>query len=219
MTGPALEARSLHYAVSGRDIVRGVSVRVMPGEVLAVLGPSGAGKSTLLHLLGGLLSPTAGELAWAGEAVRAREVARTARQRARHVGLIFQGHHLLDDLSVLGNVALPGLVLGRDASGPARELLRQVGLSERAGERPGVLSGGERQRVALCRALVLSPAVLLADEPTGSLDRENAAAVARLIVSLARERGCGVVLATHDPELAAQAGRRLQLLDGAAQPD
>lgn len=218
-SAPALLAHNLSYSVGGRSLISQVSLQVQAGEVLAVLGPSGAGKSTLLHLLGALVSPQQGELYWGGEAVRAQQVSRAAALRAERVGLVFQHHYLLGDLSVLGNVALPGLVLRRDATAPARELLAQVGLAGREDARPGDLSGGERQRVAIARALVMRPHVLLADEPTGSLDQKAAAQVSDLMFALARERGCGVVLATHAGELAARSDRKLTLLDGRVQRD
>lgn len=196
------------------EVLHGVSLEVASGEVVAVAGPSGSGKSTLLHLLGGLDKPGGGEICWGGRRVDHLSGEARARLRAERVGLVFQHHYLLEDLSVLDNVALPALVLGRDGRARARDLLDAVGLSARRDLPPLALSGGERQRAALARALLLGPAVLLADEPTGSLDRANARAVADLLVDLARLQGAGVLLVTHDDGLAARADRVLHLLDG-----
>ena len=187
---------------------------VRHGEIVAVAGPSGSGKSTLLHLLGGLDRPTDGEIHWGEDRIDHLNGEERAHLRARRLGFVFQHHYLLDDLSVLDNVALPALVLGFDARVRARELLEQVGLAARAELQPRALSGGERQRAALARALLLKPAVLLADEPTGSLDRANAQSVANLLVALARSEGAGVLLVTHDENLAGRADRVLHLLDG-----
>lgn len=204
----------MHQRYGSLHVLHGVGLTVGRGEVVAVAGPSGSGKSTLLHLLGGLDRPTGGEIYWGGERVDHLSGEARAKLRARSLGLVFQHHYLLDDLSVLENVALPALVLGRDGRARARELLREVGLGARADLRPNALSGGERQRAALARALLPQPALLLADEPTGSLDRANADAVAELLVSLARAHGAGVLLVTHDEALAARADRVLHLLDG-----
>ncbi|MFC6591033.1 ABC transporter ATP-binding protein [Deinococcus lacus] len=214
---PALQAVCISHAFGGTQVLHDVSLRVEPGEVVAVTGPSGSGKSTLLHLLGGLDTPSAGEVWWAD--VRADQLAteQRARQRARFLGLVFQHHYLLEDLSLLDNVRLP-LLLGDAAPQAAAEraahLLDRVGLMDRAAERPGILSGGERQRVAVARALAAQPRALLADEPTGSLDRANAERVAGLLLELAREERTGVLLVTHDESLSAQADRSLHLLDG-----
>jgi lipoprotein-releasing system ATP-binding protein len=211
---PALEARSLCHSFGGNQVLHGVSLKVMRGEVVAVTGPSGSGKSTLLHLLGGLDRPDSGEVYW-GE-IRADNLStqERARLRAASVGLVFQHHYLLADLSVLANLQVPGLLLRQDQTLRARELLASVGLSGREAAMPGQLSGGERQRVALARALVARPRVLLADEPTGSLDTANAQAVSDLMIDLARQNGAGVLLVTHDEGVAGRADRRLHLLDG-----
>ncbi|WP_424949390.1 ABC transporter ATP-binding protein [Deinococcus sp.] len=211
---PALEARLLCHSFSGNEVLHGVSLAVRPGEVVAVTGPSGSGKSTLLHLLGGLDRPDSGEVYWGG--VRADSLATQARARLRaaSVGLVFQHHYLLTDLNVLDNLRVPGLLLRQEQAEQARELLAAVGLARREKAMPAQLSGGERQRVALARALVARPAILLADEPTGSLDTANAQAVSALMVDLARRHGAGVLLVTHDEGVAQRADRRLHLLDG-----
>ncbi|EYB68250.1 ABC transporter [Deinococcus phoenicis] len=195
-------------------VLHGVSLAVGAGEVVAVTGPSGSGKSTLLHLLGGLDTPQQGEVWWAGERVDTLGTQARAVRRAGRVGLVFQHHYLLEDLTVLQNVLVPALLTGQDGTGRALELLARVGLTGREGALPGVLSGGERQRVAVARALATRPAVVLADEPTGSLDRANAEVIARLLLDLARGEGAGVLLVTHDERLAALADRALHLLDG-----
>ncbi|PYE53346.1 ABC transporter ATP-binding protein [Deinococcus yavapaiensis] len=209
-----LEARSLSHAYGRTAVLHGVSLGVAPGEVVAVAGPSGSGKSTLLHLLGGLDTPTGGEILWGASRVDRLDVEARAGLRASRVGLVFQHHYLLPDLSVLDNVALPALVLGRDARERATELLVRVGLAAKADLLPNALSGGERQRAALARAMLARPAALLADEPTGSLDRVNAENVADMLLDLARTEGAAVLLVTHDERLASKADRTLHLLDG-----
>lgn len=214
---PALEARDLRHGFGGTEVLHGVSLQVMPGEVVAVTGPSGSGKSTLLHLLGGLDVPQSGEVWWAGERADTLDTQSRAVKRAGRLGLVFQHHYLLEDLNVLQNVLIPTMLAGQPDDGRAQVLLERVGLGGRGGELPGVLSGGERQRVAVARALASQPAVVLADEPTGSLDRANAETIAALLVQLAREQGAGVLLVTHDDRLAANADRTLHLLDGSIQ--
>ena len=211
---PALEARDLRQTYGSLTALQGVSLRVMPGEVVAVTGPSGSGKSTLLHLLGGLDVPQSGEVWWAGERIDSLDTQVRATRRAGRVGLVFQHHYLLEDLTVLENVLIPSRLAGTRDEVRARDLLARVGLGGRENSLPGVLSGGERQRVAVARALATRPAVVLADEPTGSLDRNNAHAVAELLVSLARQERSGVLLVTHDDRLATFADRTLHLLDG-----
>lgn len=211
---PALEAVNLRHAFGPVTVLHGVSLRVDSGEVVAVTGPSGSGKSTLLHLLGGLDAAQEGEIWWAGERADPLSTEARAVRRAGRVGLVFQHHYLLEDLNVLDNVLIPCRLSGRGDAARAAELLARVGLSGRERALPEVLSGGERQRVAVARALAPRPAVVLADEPTGSLDRANAETVAQLLVSLAREDGAGVLLVTHDERLAAYADRTLHLLDG-----
>lgn len=204
----------MRHSFGDLTVLHGVSLQVQPGEVVAVTGPSGSGKSTLLHLLGGLDVPDAGEIWWAGQRADALDTQARAVRRAGRVGLVFQHHYLLEDLNVLDNVLIPMRLAGQRDPARARALLGRVGLAGREGSMPEVLSGGERQRVAVARALASGPAVVLADEPTGSLDRANATTVAALLVALAREEGAGVLLVTHDERLAGYADRVLHLLDG-----
>lgn len=211
---PALEVRHLSHAYGPLGVLHGVSLQVGSGEVVAVTGPSGSGKSTLLHLLAGLDSVQQGQVYWAGEEVGALGHEARAQKRAGRLGLVFQHHYLLPDLSLLDNLRVPGLIAGQDWTQQALELLDKVGLRDRAQAFPEVLSGGERQRVAVARALMARPAALLADEPTGSLDRAGALRVAELMLGLARERRAGVLLVTHDEQMAALADRRIHLLDG-----
>jgi len=199
-------------------ILRGVTLRLAPAEVVAVLGPSGSGKSTLLHLLGGLDRPSAGKVYWGDLPVHALSQTVLARERARTLGLIFQQHYLLEDLTVLENVTLPGRLLGRADRGRGRELLARVGLVPRADFLPKRLSGGERQRVAVARALYSRPRVVLADEPTGSLDRSSARSVFGLLVALAKEEGSAVLMVTHDEGLVAEVDARYGLRDGVLVP-
>jgi lipoprotein-releasing system ATP-binding protein len=216
-----LEARGLSksFAHPGGtvDVLRGVDLSVHAGEVVAVVGRSGAGKSTLLHVLGGLEAPSAGSVTLLGQALwEGNETAR-ARLRAQYVGFVFQSHHLLPDFSALENVALAGLIAGlepKDAEAQARGWLERFGLAQRITHLPVELSGGECARVALARALVPSPAVLLADEPTGNLDRQQADRVLEDVLGIMAESGKCLVMVTHDPHLARIAQRVLELDDG-----
>lgn len=195
-------------------VLAGVDLEVAAGDVVAVLGPSGSGKTTLLHLLAGLDRPSRGEVWWSGFPAHEHPPRDLARTRAERVGLVFQDPHLLPELTALDNVTLPGRIRGAAAEERGRELLAAVGLSERAHARPATLSGGERQRVAVARALYARPSLVLADEPTGSLDRANAREVFALLVRLARERGRAVVMVTHDEGLVADVDARHHLVDG-----
>ncbi|AWN23360.1 ABC transporter ATP-binding protein [Deinococcus irradiatisoli] len=215
---PALQAQNLSQTFGDTEVLHGVSLQVARGEVVAVMGPSGSGKSTLLHLLGGLGQPSGGEVYWEGVRVDQLSVDARAQRRVRALGLVFQHHYLLPDLNLLDNLRVPGMILGEDLTARAEQLLQQVGLGGRGGAYPEVLSGGERQRLAVARALVARPAALLADEPTGSLDRANARRVAELMIDLAREHASGVLLVTHDEALAALADRQIDLLDGRVVP-
>ncbi|MGC8904510.1 ABC transporter ATP-binding protein [Thermus sp.] len=198
---PVLEVRGLGFAYGNGLLFRGVSFALARGEALAVLGPSGSGKTTLLHLLAGLLPLQEGEVFWEGEAIRGLPEARLASRRLRFLGLVFQHHFLFPELTALENVLAPGYLAGRVDRAWALSLLARLGLEERAHFLPQRLSGGERQRVAVARALYLRPRLLLADEPTASLDRRQAREVLGLMRGLASEVGAALVLATHDEAL------------------
>ncbi|WP_117237304.1 ABC transporter ATP-binding protein [Thermus sediminis] len=198
---PVLEARNLGFAYGDGFLFQGVSFALGPGEVLALLGPSGSGKTTLLHLLAGLLPLQKGEIYWEGEAIRGLSEGVLARRRLGFLGLVFQHHFLFPELTALENVLAPGYLVGRVDRERALALLKRLGLSQRAHFFPQRLSGGERQRVAVARALYLRPRLLLADEPTASLDRRQAQEVLRLLLELSREVAAALVLATHDEAL------------------
>jgi lipoprotein-releasing system ATP-binding protein len=200
-------------------VLRGASVEVRAGEVVALVGASGVGKSTLLHLLGALDRPSGGHVLYQGEDLFARPEPALARYRRQDVGFVFQFYNLLGDLSALENAMVPAL-LQRAPTGEAREraaaALAEVGLGDRLGHRPGELSGGEQQRVAVARALMNRPKVILADEPTGNLDPKTSAVIYDLFLQLQAERGIAFFVATHNPELARKADRVYRLIEGRA---
>lgn len=207
------------FVQGGRElaVLQRVELAVAKGERLAIVGRSGSGKSTLLHLLAGLSEPDAGTVTVMGEPLTTVGAGERARLRNRFMGFVYQFHHLLPEFTALENVAMPLLVGGSrfvEAAARARQLLDVVELSPRATHRPHELSGGERQRVAVARALATSPAVVLADEPTGNLDRESAEGVWAAMVDLATSHGTAFIVVTHDEEIAAGAERALTLVDG-----
>src|SRR6185503_18261648 len=199
------------------EVLRGVDFEVGPGELVAIVGPSGSGKSTLLHLLGGLDTLDAGTVEVAGQDLATLSGSALARFRNKTLGFVFQFHQLLPDFTALENVMLPGRIAGRDpdeAAAAAHRLLAEVGLEERLEHFPNQLSGGERQRVALCRALLLEPPLLLADEPTGNLDPATGEQVFELLRTMALRHGTTMVLVTHNPELARRCTRVYSLEAG-----
>jgi lipoprotein-releasing system ATP-binding protein len=216
-----LEARDVRRSFATGDgtieVLRGVDLAIAERERLAIVGNSGVGKSTLLHVLGTLDRPTAGRIWFDGEDLFARDAASLARFRNQSLGFIFQFHHLLPEFNACENVMMPGLIGGTRASEMrerALRLLAEVGLEHRVNHPVGKLSGGERQRVAVARALVLEPRLVLADEPTGNLDPKTADQVLELLLEMNRVHGTALVVVTHSPDLALRLGRRVELVDG-----
>ncbi len=213
-------SKSFEMAGTRIHVLNGVDLSVAAHSSVAIMGASGGGKSTLLHILGGLDQASQGEVWIAGQSLQAMKRADIAAMRNRHLGFVYQFHHLLGDLSALENVIMPLLIGGMDKMSASKQglaWLEKVGLTAHARKKPGYLSGGERQRVAIARALVASPKCVLADEPTANLDRANAAVVLELLLNLCRDSGCSLVLVTHDAQIAGALQRTVRLVDGKLQ--
>ena len=199
------------------EVLRNIDFQVASGEGIGIIGASGSGKSTLLHILGGLDKPTSGEVKIQGQGLNSLSQVAIGRLRNRHVGFVYQFHHLLPEFSALENVMMPLLVARKsraEAQAAAAEILEKVGLGSRQTHRPGELSGGERQRAAIARALVTKPDCLLADEPTGNLDRKNATHALEMMLELKHELGTALIVVTHDEQLAKRFDRVLTMDDG-----
>ncbi|MEI7721483.1 MAG: ABC transporter ATP-binding protein [Verrucomicrobiota bacterium] len=219
-----IETRDLHKSYQAGearvDALRGITLKILPGEIVAITGPSGCGKSTLLHLLGALDTPTSGQVYLEGHPLHSLNDEKLTALRRLKIGFVFQFFHLLPTLTVEENVLLPLLLSGRVnplARARARDLLTSVQLADRSHHRPHQLSGGQLQRAAIARALIHQPSILLADEPTGNLDSASSNAVIELITRLARKEKTTVILVTHSQTVAATADRQIQLVDGRIQ--
>ena len=208
--------RSYTIGKTTLKVLKDVSLSITGGETLAIMGESGSGKSTLLHVLGGLDTPRSGEVHFKGQSVYGMSSARRSRFRAENVGFVFQSFHLLPELDILENVALPAMAAGAPGSAKARasDLLKEVGLADRIAHRPQELSGGEQQRVALARALMNKPDIIFADEPTGNLDSKTGDKVLHYLFQLVETRGHTLALVTHSQEVASRCSRQLVLKDG-----
>jgi lipoprotein-releasing system ATP-binding protein len=214
--------KSFETGEASIEVLAGVDLEINEGERVAIIGQSGVGKSTLLHILGTLERPTAGRVFFRGEDVFSRSSSQLARLRNQGIGFVFQFHHLLPEFSAVENVMMPGLIQSRsfdEMRERAERILRDVGLGHRLEHEIGKLSGGERQRVAVARALVLEPPLLLADEPTGNLDPDTGDQVAELLLDMNRTRGTALVVVTHSARMAAALGRTLALVDGGVTMD
>lgn len=219
-----IEELSKSFQHMGRtlQVLRDINLTIAQGELLSIVGPSGAGKSTLLHCMGTLDLPTSGRIRLAGEELTTMSSSRLAAVRNREVGFVFQFHHLLPEFDALENVMLPGLIQGKrrkELEARATKLLEEVGVAHRATHRPGEMSGGEQQRVAVARALLLEPKLLLADEPTGNLDSNTGGAVHDLFFEINKEHNTTIVVVTHNPAFAESMPRVVRMKDGSVEKD
>jgi lipoprotein-releasing system ATP-binding protein len=218
---PMLQIEDIHksFENSGQiiQVLKGINLQVSPGESLAIIGPSGAGKSTLLNIMGTLEAPSKGKVFFNSSDVYQMDEMRLNKIRNREIGFVFQLHHLLPEFNAEENTMIPALISGhgkRESAEMASAILSQVGLKDRMGHRVGELSGGEQQRVAIARALIMGPKLLLADEPTGNLDKVTGGEITKLLLYLNKSKGLALVIATHNLELAHQMSRQFQLVDG-----
>ncbi len=227
MADPVLELENVEKSFGAEGfttlVLKGISLRIHPGELVAIIGPSGSGKSTLLNILGLLSSPTRGQMRLLGDDVASLEDDALTEKRRKHIGFVFQFHHLLGGLTAAQNLMLP-LMIDGEAVTPrlkerARAALEEVGLGDKLGSVPSRMSGGEQQRVAVARALIKDPPLVLADEPTGNLDTESSERVFDLMRRYNRERGTAVVIVTHDPRIAERCARIVEVLDGRIHAD
>lgn len=212
-----IEASQIRKVYGTLEVLKGVDFSANQGEIVAIVGASGAGKTTLLQILGTLSTPDSGSLSIAGENAFGLSEKQLSAFRSRNIGFVFQSHHLLPEFSALENVMMPALIAGckaAQARAKALDLLEKVGLSGRVDHKPAQMSGGEQQRTAIARALINSPAVLLADEPTGNLDSATKQEIHKLLFSLRDSLGQTIIIVTHDPELAALCDRTLEMKDG-----
>lgn len=213
-----IKLTNIHKAFGNLEVLKGIDLNIEPHEIVSIVGPSGAGKTTLLQIMGTLYKPDAGSVEIAGQDVLSLSSTRLSRFRCEHLGFVFQFHQLLPEFSAVENVMIPGMIARRDKSEikkRALELLDFMGLADRASHKPSELSGGEKQRVAVARALMNNPDVILADEPSGSLDAHNKKELHQLFFRLREEMGQTFVIVTHDEELASITDRTIHLLDGA----
>ncbi|MBR1473787.1 MAG: ABC transporter ATP-binding protein [Paludibacteraceae bacterium] len=213
-----IEVKDIWKSFGTLEVLKGVNLEVRRGEIVAIVGKSGAGKTTLLQIIGTLDRPTRGRVLIEGTDVFAMKDKELAAFRNRHIGFIFQFHQLLPEFTALENVCIPAMIAREketEYKPRAEKLLRELGLSDRMGHKPNELSGGEKQRVAAARALMMNPDIILADEPTGSLDEKNKKELSELLLKLRKEYGQTILLVTHDKELAAIADRVIEIIDGA----
>ncbi len=216
-SAPIISVSDIHKSFGSLEVLKGISFDIMPHEVVSIVGPSGAGKTTLLQIIGTLYRPDSGSVTIAGQDVLRLKGNKLARFRAEHIGFVFQFHQLLPEFTALENVMIPGMIANRpqaEVKARATELLEYLGLGDRAAHKPGELSGGEKQRVAVARALMNEPDVILADEPSGSLDTQHKEELRKLFFDLRDKLGQTFVIVTHDETLADRTDRTIHLIDG-----